>query len=360
MGSSLLFASVLYLNMSLSTSAQNIWLPANTTNVRTITTPANVTIRYKEPGDDAICETTPGVRSYSGYIDLEEQHAFFWLFESRSAPASKPITLWLNGGPGSDSLLGLFQEVGPCSINKELVSILNPYSWSNVTNLLFISQPTSVGFSYETESLGSHDAFTGGFVEGTGYDNVGRFPSLNKKVEIDTTDRAAIATWHVLQGLLSGLEMMSPTLAHRSNLEFNLWTESYGGHYGPAFFRHFFEQNERVKSGLRSGLPLRFNTLGIGNGFIDAAMQAWSYPEFAISNSYGLKAINDTTYDYARFALHMSNGCLDQIEACQGAASGIKGGFRDGRITEEASLNPSVAALCAKATTMCIDNVVSP
>jgi Serine carboxypeptidase len=85
-------------------------LPIDPTGVTTITSPNNVTIRYKEPGKAGICETTPGVNSYSGFIDLApDVHAFFWFFESRRDPANDPITLWLNGGPGSDSLIGLFQ-----------------------------------------------------------------------------------------------------------------------------------------------------------------------------------------------------------------------------------------------------------
>ena len=39
-------------------------LPANATDVRTITSPTGVTIRYKEPGKAGVCETTPGVNSY--------------------------------------------------------------------------------------------------------------------------------------------------------------------------------------------------------------------------------------------------------------------------------------------------------
>lgn len=85
-------------------------LPNEPTGVKTITTPNNVTIRYKEPGKEGICETTPGVNSYSGYIDLApDAHTFFWFFEARHDPANAPITLWLNGGPGSDSLIGLFE-----------------------------------------------------------------------------------------------------------------------------------------------------------------------------------------------------------------------------------------------------------
>ena len=88
--------------------------------LETIKTANNVTIRYKEPGKEGVCETTPGVKSYAGYVDLSPtEHTFFWFFEARHDPKNAPITLWLNGGPGSDSLIGLFEELGPCRINKD-------------------------------------------------------------------------------------------------------------------------------------------------------------------------------------------------------------------------------------------------
>lgn len=85
-------------------------LPKDATGVQSLTTANNVTIRYKEPGKEGVCETTPGVRSYSGYVDTApDAHTFFYFFEARHDPANAPVTLWLNGGPGSDSLIGLFQ-----------------------------------------------------------------------------------------------------------------------------------------------------------------------------------------------------------------------------------------------------------
>lgn len=85
-------------------------LPAAVQGTTTITSPGGVQIRYKEPGNDGVCETTDGVKSYSGYVDLApDAHTFFWFFEARHNPADAPLTLWLNGGPGSDSLIGLFQ-----------------------------------------------------------------------------------------------------------------------------------------------------------------------------------------------------------------------------------------------------------
>lgn len=38
-------------------------VPADPTGVTTITSPNGATIRYKQPGLDGVCETTPGVNS---------------------------------------------------------------------------------------------------------------------------------------------------------------------------------------------------------------------------------------------------------------------------------------------------------
>ena len=81
-------------------------IPAPAQGLETIYSPGGASIRYKEPG---ICETTPGVKTYSGYIDLDPKtHMFFWFIEARESPAEAPTTLWLTGGPGSDSLLAAF------------------------------------------------------------------------------------------------------------------------------------------------------------------------------------------------------------------------------------------------------------
>lgn len=148
-------------------------VPNEPTGVKTIHTANNITIRYKEPGKEGVCETTPGVKSYSGYVDLSPTaHTFFWFFESRHDPENAPITLWLNGGPGSDSLIGLFEgeisrssptsltnmvrdvELGPCQINEKHESYVNPHSWNEVSNMLFISQPLGTGM-YSMRKLGN-------------------------------------------------------------------------------------------------------------------------------------------------------------------------------------------------------------
>ncbi|KAJ5313840.1 uncharacterized protein N7443_000724 [Penicillium atrosanguineum] len=316
-------------------------LPHEPTGVKTIHTANNITIRYKEPGKEGVCETTPGVKSYSGYVDLSPTaHTFFWFFEARHDPENAPITLWLNGGPGSDSLIGMFEELGPCHINEKHESYVNPHSWNEVSNMLFISQPLGTGFSYSEEGEGSLNPITGSFEDASFAGIQGRYPIINASL-IDTTNLAAKATWEVLQGFLGGLPKLDSKIKSKS---FNLWTESYGGHYGPAFFDHFYEENEKIANGTVDGIQLDFNTLGIINGIIDEAIQAPHYPEFARHNTYGIEAVNETVYNYMKFANNMPNGCQDLIATC--------------KATNRTSL--SDYALCTEATNMCRDNVEGP
>jgi carboxypeptidase C (cathepsin A) len=221
-----------------------------------------------------------------------------------------------------------------------LKSAVNPYSWSNVSNLLFISQPVGTGFSYREEAAGSFTSVSGEFVNTTVAPATGRWP-IGDVTTLDTTDAAAVAAYHVLQGFYSALPQLDSKVKSKV---FNLWTESYGGHYGPAFYNYFYDQNQLVANGSVDGIQLNFNSLGIGNGIIDEATQAPYYPEFAVNNTYGIKAVNDTVYNYMKFACFMGNGCLDQISLCRATNRTL----------------PSDLAVCAEAENMCRDNVEGP
>ena len=116
-----------------------------------------------------LCNTP--VNQYTGWLDNGSKHLFFWYFESESTASSPtsshdslPLTLWMNGGPGSSSMLGMLQELGPCLINEYgNGTVYNPYGWNKDTALVFVEQPVGVGFSYydgDDEKAPPADSFT--------------------------------------------------------------------------------------------------------------------------------------------------------------------------------------------------------
>ncbi|KAJ9689073.1 hypothetical protein PVL29_014629 [Vitis rotundifolia] len=94
---------------------------------------------------------------YSGYVTVNEDSGralFYWFIEAAEDPSSKPLVLWLNGGPGCSSIAyGQSEEIGPFHIKEDGKTLyLNPYSWNQVANILFLDSPVGVGFSYSNTS----------------------------------------------------------------------------------------------------------------------------------------------------------------------------------------------------------------
>ncbi|QIW97153.1 hypothetical protein AMS68_002671 [Peltaster fructicola] len=91
--------------------------------------------------------------SYAGLLPIsgaanETRELFFWFFPSSNVNASSEVTIWLNGGPGCSSLSGLLTENGPFTWEAGTLSpVQNSYSWTNLTNMLWVEQPVGVGFS---------------------------------------------------------------------------------------------------------------------------------------------------------------------------------------------------------------------
>ncbi|CAI0411694.1 unnamed protein product [Linum tenue] len=103
---------------------------------------------------------------YSGYVTVNQKAGralFYWFTESPASrqPESRPLVLWLNGGPGCSSVAyGAAEEIGPFHIRPDGKTLyLNPYSWNNLANLLFLESPAGVGFSYSNTTA---DYYTAG------------------------------------------------------------------------------------------------------------------------------------------------------------------------------------------------------
>jgi serine carboxypeptidase-like clade 2 len=94
---------------------------------------------------------------YAGYVTVDEEHGralFYYFVESPYDAASKPLVLWLNGGPGCSSLgAGAMEELGPFRVNPDGKTLSrNRHAWNNVANVIFLESPAGVGFSYSNTS----------------------------------------------------------------------------------------------------------------------------------------------------------------------------------------------------------------
>jgi len=87
--------------------------------------------------------------------------------ESQGNPETDPVVLWLNGGPGCSSLLGLLSENGPFTLQQDGATLeLNPYSWNQVASIIYLESPSGVGFSYSDNGnylTGDNDTAAGNY-----------------------------------------------------------------------------------------------------------------------------------------------------------------------------------------------------
>ncbi|EIN09574.1 alpha/beta-hydrolase [Punctularia strigosozonata HHB-11173 SS5] len=131
-------------------------------------------------------------RNWAGNIAVKrtghpDDSLFFWGFEkeqgSLTAAAGEnndaPWGIWLNGGPGSSSMAGLFFENGPIRIEPDYSIAYNNWSWHNLMDYFWIDNPVGVGYSTaESDGFAKDEDQIGedfmGFLENL----VAVFPSL--------------------------------------------------------------------------------------------------------------------------------------------------------------------------------------
>ncbi|KAK7994854.1 hypothetical protein PG990_013627 [Apiospora arundinis] len=227
--------------------------------------------------NSGICETTPGVNQYSGYITVgNNMNMFFWFFEARDSPTTAPLAAWFNGGPGCSSMIGLFQENGPCQFyNGSTEPSLNSNSFNNFANMLYIDQPVGVGFSYGDD-------------------------------EVNSTVNAAPQVWSLLQSFYTQF----PQYESR---DFGIFTESYGGHYGPEFAYYIQQQNAAIDAHNITGEHIDLVAVGINNGWFDSQMQYKAYIDYSANNSYN-QILTDS--QYATYMNTYNSDCAPAVSNC--------------------------------------------
>ncbi|XP_075641214.1 serine carboxypeptidase-like 2 isoform X3 [Castanea sativa] len=91
---------------------------------------------------------------YVGVGESEEVQLFYYFVKSESNPKEDPLVLWLTGGPGCSAWSGLVFEIGPLNFKVEEYNgslpklVINPYSWTKVSSIIFVDSPVGTGFSY--------------------------------------------------------------------------------------------------------------------------------------------------------------------------------------------------------------------
>ncbi|KAK1298370.1 Serine carboxypeptidase-like 18 [Acorus calamus] len=111
----------------------------------------------------AIVKTLPGFDGFlpfhleTGYITVDEENngqLFYYFIKSERNPEEDPLLTWISGGPGCSSFFGLAFEIGPLHFDIKKYDgeipklVLHPYSWTKVSNILFIDIPIGAGFSF--------------------------------------------------------------------------------------------------------------------------------------------------------------------------------------------------------------------
>lgn len=196
----------------------------------------------------------------AGYFQLDSTEAaemFYFYFQNREQNPDAPLAIWLSGGPGCSSEVGLFFELlGPYLVDRETLEVTeNPDGWDRAVNLIFVDQPVNVGFSYSTSD------------EDRVYDE----------------DRVAA---DMLDFVLEFLEV-HPELKGK---EIFVTGESYAGHYIPHIAHHMYEY------GLEHSMPVKLAGIAIGNGMSSPTIQYSAYSDFALDNDL----IDDATYKWIK------------------------------------------------------------
>lgn len=160
----------------------------------------------------------------------ETSELYFWFFPTENEAASDEITIWLNGGPGCSSLEGFLQENGPISwqYGSGPNPVQNLWSWSNLTNMVWVEQPVGTGFTQGNATATSQEEVAEQFL-GFFKNFIDTFGLKNRKVYVTGESYAGRYVPYIADAMLTkndtdyfdvkGIMIYDPSVAEDSLLE---------------------------------------------------------------------------------------------------------------------------------------------
>lgn len=195
-----------------------------------------------------------GLTGYSGMISmnaLTQSSLFYWLFESiggNITTDSRPLVLWLQGGPGCSGSLGmLFENISPLTVFNDQANVFDTdlnYTWATDYHVMSIDFPYGAGYSYANAAT-------------------------------DEKNTTLTAT-NYLYKMLTKLQAKYPTWFNRS---FYILGESYGGHWVPGLAYNILINNQT------GGQLLNLKGIAIGDPWVDPPTQTQSYAKYSLATS---------------------------------------------------------------------------
>jgi vitellogenic carboxypeptidase-like protein len=211
-------------------------------------------------------------KQYAGYLPVTaynktydkdygiDSKLFYWFVESRSnQPLDEiPLVLWMNGGPGCSSMIGMMIEHGPYKIKHDILGnsgdtvelIHNSYCWCNSAHMLYVDQPIGVGLSFLT-----------------GHDTVNDIPTTQLTVA---------------QHMYYALQVFYDEYPQYKKHPLYLGGESYAGKYIPWLANYILDQNRHRSHS--DYIPL--TGVLIGNGMVDPLTQRFAYKPVMAANGF--------------------------------------------------------------------------
>lgn len=194
---------------------------------------------------------------YAGFMPLLEDNNnegsyFFWLAKRRrnnqTHRGKDKLVVWLNGGPGCSSMVGMMWEQGPFTLSQgdkqPFTLVRNPHAWNEEAHMLFVEQPIRTGFS-----------------------------TAAKKAHKIRNEQEVSADFYLF------LQSFLKVFTELQTLPFFITGESYAGAYIPWMANHILHVQQSPQA--PGAVHVNLQGVAIGNGQIDFITQEASYAEYA-------------------------------------------------------------------------------